>query len=202
MERKIGARDPALHSGLVSIVDDVVRALPPTARELALRNRELIKFAIVGATTFVIDSGIFYLLKWTVLAEKPVTAKIISGVIAVIASYILNREWSFKNRGGREKHHEALLFFVVSGIGVALSNIPLWISSYVLDLRQPDVSFATENIADFVSAFVIGNLLQMAFRFWAMRRWVFPDEMDVIIEELEELIEGENLGTEPPTVRP
>lgn len=202
MERKIGARDPALHSGLVSIVDDVVRALPPAARELALRNRELIKFAIVGATTFVIDSGIFYLLKWTVLADKPVTAKIISGVIAVIASYILNREWSFKNRGGREKHHEALLFFVVSGIGVALSNIPLWISSYVFDLRQPDVSFATENIADFVSAFLIGNLLQMAFRFWAMRRWVFPDEMDVIIEELEELIEVENLGTEPPTVRP
>ncbi|MFC8531583.1 GtrA family protein [Nocardia sp. NPDC057227] len=186
----------------MSIVDEVVRALPPAARELALRNRELIKFAIVGATTFVIDSGIFYLLKWTVLADKPVTAKIISGVIAVIASYILNREWSFKNRGGREKHHEALLFFVVSGIGVALSNIPLWISSYVFDLRQPAVSFATENIADFVSAFVIGNLLQMAFRFWAMRRWVFPDEMDVIIEELEELIEVENLGTEPPTVRP
>ena len=33
-----------------------------------------------------------------------------------------------------------------------------------------------ENIADFVSAYVIGNLLQMAFRFWAFRRWVFPDE--------------------------
>ena len=34
-----------------------------------------------------------------------------------------------------------------------------------------------ENIADFVSAYVIGNLLQMAFRFWAFRRWVFPDEL-------------------------
>ena len=34
-----------------------------------------------------------------------------------------------------------------------------------------------ENIADFVSAYVIGNLLQMAFRFWAFRRWVFPDEI-------------------------
>jgi hypothetical protein len=33
-----------------------------------------------------------------------------------------------------------------------------------------------ENIADFISAYVIGNLLQMAFRFWAFRRWVFPDE--------------------------
>ncbi len=162
-------------------------------REVALRHSELIKFAIVGATTFVIDSGIFYALKWTVLADKPVTAKIISGVIAVIASYVLNREWSFKNRGGRERHHEALLFFVVSGIGVALSNIPLWISSYVLDLRRPDVSFTVENIADFISAFVIGNLLQMAFRFWSMRRWVFPDEITEMVEELEEMLEGEHL---------
>ncbi|WP_063125111.1 GtrA family protein [Nocardia arizonensis] len=177
----------------MSFADDVARALPQPMREVALRHSELIKFAIVGATTFVIDSGIFYALKWTVLADKPVTAKIISGVIAVIASYVLNREWSFKNRGGRERHHEALLFFVVSGIGVALSNIPLWISSYVLDLRRPDVSFTVENIADFISAFVIGNLLQMAFRFWSMRRWVFPDEITEMVEELEEMLEGEHL---------
>jgi len=39
------------------------------------------------------------------------------------------------------------------------------------------VSLTVENIADFVSAYIIGNLLQMAFRFWALRRWVFPDEM-------------------------
>ena len=185
-----------VHSELVSVVDGVVSALPPRLRRTALRHKELIKFAIVGATTFVIDSGLFYLLKLTVLADKPVTAKIISGVIAVIASYILNREWSFKNRGGREAHHEALLFFAVSGVGVVLSLIPLWISSYVFDLREPDVSGFVENIADFVSAFIIGNLLQMAFRFWAMRRWVFPDEMNEIVAELEDLIgeEQEHLG--------
>jgi putative flippase GtrA len=42
----------------------------------------------------------------------------------VIASYILNREWSFKDRGGRERHHEALLFFGVSGVGVLLAMAP------------------------------------------------------------------------------
>ncbi|MBJ8338435.1 MULTISPECIES: GtrA family protein [Antrihabitans] len=160
----------------MSLIDDVVRRIPQPYRDIALRHNELIKFAIVGGTTFVIDSGIFYTLKLTVLEEKPVTAKIISGVIAVIASYILNREWSFKNRGGREKHHEALLFFLVSGVGVVLAFIPLYISSYVFDLRVPDVSLTVENIADFVSAYIIGNLMQMAFRFWAMRRFVFPDE--------------------------
>ena len=160
----------------MSFADATIRRLPGPIRPYAEQHHELIKFAIVGATTFVIDSAIFFTLKLTILEPKPVTAKIIAGIVAVIASYILNREWSFRDRGGRERHHEALLFFGVSGVGVLLSMAPLWVSSYMLMLRVPMVSLTTENIADFVSAYIIGNLLQMAFRFWAFRRWVFPDE--------------------------
>ncbi|MGL4306912.1 MAG: GtrA family protein [Mycobacteriaceae bacterium] len=185
----------------MSFVDAAIARVPQPFRNLALRHHELIKFAIVGGTTFVIDAGIFYFLKLTVLEPKPVTAKIISGVIAVIASYVLNREWSFKDRGGRERHHEALLFFAVSGIGVVLSFIPLWVSSYVFDLRVPSVSLTAENIADFISAYIIGNLLQMAFRFWAFRRWVFPENfrshpLPVTAEELDalDLTAEEHLG--------
>jgi hypothetical protein len=68
------------------------------------------------------------------------------------------------------------LFFAFSGVGVLLSMAPLWISSYVLHLRVPEVSLTVENVADFISAYILGNLLQMGFRFWAFRRWVFPDE--------------------------
>lgn len=161
----------------MSFADATIARLPGPIRPFAERHHELIKFAIVGATTFVIDSAIFYTLKLTVLEPKPVTAKVIAGVVAVIASYILNREWSFRDRGGRERHHEALMFFGVSGVGVVLSMIPLWVSRYVLNLQVPHVSLAWENIADFLSAYLIGNLLQMAFRFWAFRRWVFPDEV-------------------------
>lgn len=160
----------------MSFADATIARLPRPVRPFAERHHELIKFAIVGATTFVIDSAIFFTLKLTILEPKPVTAKIIAGIVAVIASYILNREWSFRDRGGRERHHEALLFFAVSGVGVLLSMAPLAVSSYVLGLRVPEVSLTVENIADFISAYIIGNLLQMAFRFWAFRRWVFPDE--------------------------
>jgi putative flippase GtrA len=161
----------------VSFADATIARLPRQMRPFAQRHHELIKFAIVGGSTFIIDSTIFYTLKLTILEPKPVTAKIIAGIVAVIASYILNREWSFRDRGGRERHHEALLFFAFSGVGVLLSMAPLWFSSYVLQLRVPAVSLTMENIADFISAYVIGNLLQMAFRFWAFRRWVFPDEV-------------------------
>ena len=161
----------------MSFADATIARLPRPIRPYAERHHELIKFAIVGGTTFIIDSAIFYTLKLTILEPKPVTAKVIAGIVAVIASYVLNREWSFRDRGGRERHHEALLFFAFSGVGVLLSMAPLWISSYVLQLRVPMVSLTAENIADFISAYLIGNLLQMAFRFWAFRRWVFPDEL-------------------------
>jgi putative flippase GtrA len=160
----------------VSFTDATIARLPRPIRPYFERHHELIKFAIVGATTFVIDSAVFFSLKLTVLEPKPVTAKIIAGIVAVIASYILNREWSFRDRGGRERHHEALMFFAFSGVGVLLSMAPLWFSSYVLMLRVPEVSLTVENISDFVAAYIVGNLLQMAFRFWAFRRWVFPDE--------------------------
>ena len=165
-----------VHCGVVSFADATITRLPGLVRPYAERHHELIKFVIVGTTTFVIDSAIFYALKLTILESKPVTAKVIAGIVAVIASYILNREWSFRDRGGRERHHEALLFFAFSGVGVLLSMAPLWFSSYILQLRVPAVSLTVENIADFISAYIIGNLLQMAFRFWAFRRWVFPDE--------------------------
>ncbi|MFL6082125.1 MAG: GtrA family protein [Mycobacterium sp.] len=197
----------------MSFTDATIARLPGAIRPYFERHHELIKFAIVGATTFIIDSAVFYTLKLTVLEPKPVTAKIIAGIVAVIASYILNREWSFQNRGGRERHHEALLFFAFSGVGVLLSMAPLWISSYVLLLRVPDVSLTVENIADFVSAYIIGNLLQMGFRFWAFRRWVFPDEFgrspDRAIEStftaggIAETIEDEyERGTVTPLRRP
>ena len=134
------------------------------------------KFALVGGSTWVIDTSVFLLLKATVLEPKPITAKIIAVLIATIASYVLNREWSFRTRGGRERHHEAALFFIISGIGVAVYTGPLAISRYVLDLKVPGVSLLTQEIADFVSGQIIGVMVGMAFRWWAFRRFVFPHQ--------------------------
>jgi len=135
----------------------------------------LLKFAIVGGTTFFIDNGLWFLLKLTVLDTKPITAKAISVIIATIVSYVLNREWSFRTRGGRERHHEAALFFLVSGLGVGINILPLWLSRHLFGLQAPFVPVMTEEIADFVSGSIIGMLLATGFKFWAMRRWVFPD---------------------------
>ncbi|MBD1320881.1 GtrA family protein [Gordonia hankookensis] len=157
-------------------IDELVARLPAPVRQVAMRHHELIKFALVGGTTFVFDLAIFYLLTFTVLEPKPVVARIISGTLATILNYILNREWAFKNRGGRERHHEALIFFVISGVGVILAAAPLWVANNVFDLRS-NLSVTELVIVDFVLGFLIGNLLQMAFRFWALRKFAFPDDL-------------------------
>ncbi|WP_127783859.1 GtrA family protein [Rhodococcus sp. X156] len=157
----------------MSFVDAAVARMPAPLQKLALAHRELVKFAMVGGTTFIVDTAVFYLLKTTVLAEKPVTAKIFAVLVATILSYVLNREWSFKARGGRETHHEAALFFAISAVGMGINAAPLWISSYVFELRVPNVTPLEENIADFISAQIIGTLLAMVFRWWAFRKFVF-----------------------------
>ncbi|MET4048637.1 MULTISPECIES: GtrA family protein [unclassified Rhodococcus (in: high G+C Gram-positive bacteria)] len=157
-------------------IDSLIHRLPGPLRVLAIRHTELIKFAIVGGTTMVFDLVIFYSLSLTILEPKPVVAKIISGVMATILSYILNREWAFKNRGGRERHHEALLFFTISGIGVILAAAPLWVANNLFDIREGHNSLTMVLILDFILNYIIGNLLQMAFRFWALRKFAFPDE--------------------------
>jgi putative flippase GtrA len=157
------------------VLHAVLARLPRPVREPLYRHKELVKFAVVGGTAFVVDTGFFIALKHTVLTEKPIISKVIATTIATIVSYILNREWSFRTRGGRERHHEALLFFLISGLGIAVTSAPLAVSRYVLDLwTARGATPFTQEVADFVSAQIIGTLLAMAFRWWAFRKFVFP----------------------------
>ncbi|WP_084792141.1 GtrA family protein [Actinopolyspora mortivallis] len=167
----------------MSVVDTVLTRVPTPLRGLVVRHRELVKFAFVGASTFAIDTALFYLLKWTVLEPKPVTAKVVAVLVATVVSYVLNREWAFRTRGGRRRHHEAGLYFLVSGTAVALYAAPLWISRYVLHLQTPHTTPLVEELADFTAGQVLGVLLGMAFRWWAFRRWVFPTREQESTEE-------------------
>ncbi|GAA1035526.1 MULTISPECIES: GtrA family protein [Amycolatopsis] len=161
----------------MTVVETVLARTPEPLRSVLVKHRELLKFAIVGGTTFLVDNGVWYLLKLSVLESKPTTAKAIAIIVATIVSYVLNREWSFRTRGGRERAHEATLFFVISGVAVVVNLIPLLISRYWLHLEVPNVSRFVQEVADFASGSIIGMLLAMVFRFWGFKKWVFPDEL-------------------------
>jgi putative flippase GtrA len=148
--------------------------LPKPVRDFLVKRKELLKFAAVGLACFLVTNVVNYGLKFTILNDNPVTALAIAVVIATIVSYVLNREWSFRTRGGREGPHEAALFFLISGIGVALNSTPLFLSRYVFMLEVPHVSLLAQEIADFGSGIIVGTLITTVFRWWAFRKWVFP----------------------------
>lgn len=154
----------------VNLIDRVRDVLPP-------KHRELAKFIVVGGSSWIIDTGLFLLLSHTILDEKPVTSKFISVLVATIVSYVLNREWSFSARGGRERHHEAMLFFLVNAIALVLNLVPLWTTLYVFQINSAHHAQLTVSIVNFIAANIVGTLIAMGFRFWAYRRWVFPDEL-------------------------
>jgi putative flippase GtrA len=91
---------------------------------------------------------------------------------------VLNREWSFSRRGGREMHHEAMLFFLINGLALGLNLVPLAVSHYLIGINLADgYARLTVSIADWVSANIIGTLVAMIFRYWAYRHLVFPNEL-------------------------
>ncbi|MGF6888346.1 putative flippase GtrA [Nocardia sp. GAS34] len=166
-----------LHAALDRVPD---RYLAPLHR-----YQELMKFAVVGAITWFIDTGVVYSLKLTVLQDKPLTARLLGVLIATIASYVLNREWSFSTRGGRQRAHEAALFFGVSALAVAVTLIPQAVALYVFGIHVPNVSPTTQALSNFLTGQILGVLLAMAFRYWALRRFVFPEDLSQV--ELEKL---------------
>ncbi|MFI7118507.1 GtrA family protein [Amycolatopsis sp. NPDC049868] len=139
------------------------------------KHRELLRFVLVGGASFVITMTITYGLKFTVLTDKPVTALVIGVLVATVFSYVANREWSFRSRGGRERAHEAALFFLLSAIALGLNALPQLVSRYVFKLEQPHVTLLTQEVADFVSGVLVGTLLGTAFRWWSFKKWVFPE---------------------------
>ncbi|MFG2039195.1 GtrA family protein [Dactylosporangium sp. NPDC048998] len=158
------------------LTDRTLNWLPNPLAALLRKHRETVKFVIVGGLCYVVSLVFNYALRLTVLGAKPVTALTIANIIATVVSYFLNREWSFRTRGGRRRHHEMLLYTVVNGIGVAVNSAPLWIAQYTFGLHYPNVSHAVEEISDFVFGMIIGVALAMVFRLWAYRVWVFPHD--------------------------
>jgi putative flippase GtrA len=132
---------------------------------------QVARFGVVGAVGFVVDVGLFNLLRATVFSptsihEGPVWAKVVSTSAAIIVNWIGNRYWTF--RAEAQKNHpasEAVEFFAVSLVGMGFGLGCLWISHYVLGFTSP--------LADNISANVVGLGLGTLFRFALYRWWVF-----------------------------
>jgi putative flippase GtrA len=139
-------------------------------------RRELGKFGVIGLIAYVIDLTVFNLLRFAggegPLFDKPLTAKVISVLVATTFAYFGNRNWTFKDRTRSSFRREYALFFVFNAVGMIISLSCLWISHYVLGFDSA--------LADNISANVIGLVLGTVFRFWGYHNWVFPNDVSSV----------------------
>ncbi len=132
--------------------------------------RELGKFGVIGGIAFVVDVGLFNLLRsgtgW--LDGQPLTAKVVSMGTATAVAWAGNRWWTFRAHQRTDRRRlvpELALFFAMNGVALLIALLCLGVSHYVLDLRSA--------LADNIAANVVGVGLGTVFRFYAYRTWVF-----------------------------
>lgn len=132
--------------------------------------RYALKFGVVGLVGYVIDVGLFNLLRLGVFGEGtvlqgPIGAKVLSVSVAVLVTWFGNRYWTFREHRRKNYLLELLEFAAVAAGGLLIGLLCLWVSHYLLGFDNL--------VADNISANVIGLFLGTAFRFLLYRFWVY-----------------------------
>lgn len=128
------------------------------------RWAELAKFGSVGAFAYLVDLGVFNLLR-VGLNAAPLWSKVGSVAVATVAAWLGNRYWTFSKQRNSARGKELALYAAINVIGLGLGLLPLWVSHYLLGF--------TSVLADNISANVIGLGLGTLFRYFGYSRWVF-----------------------------
>ena len=83
--------------------------------------QKFVKFCVVGASSFTIDTGIAYLLIFTA-HQNFYLSKTISFTLAVTNGFIWNRRWTFQEeKHNRKQSHQYGMFFAVNVVGYFLN---------------------------------------------------------------------------------
>lgn len=153
---------------------------------------EISRFLSVGAVAYVIDTGLFNLLRYgpgELLGDKPITAKVVSVTVATLASWVGNRYWTFALRRTNRPARELIAFVVVNGLSMAAAAGSLAFSHYVLGLTSP--------LADNISGNVVGTVLGTVIRYVAYRTVIFTGTGDRQELATEPAVEAAGDGLSP-----
>ena len=119
--------------------------------------REAIRFATVGALQNGLNVAVFALA--TAVGVQYRVAAVLAGLVALVASFLLNRQWTFTSRTA-PIHHQGLRYLIVFASAVALGVVLLTFFVEVAGLPE-------------VLAQVAAILVVAPVSFLVQRSWVF-----------------------------
>ena len=120
-----------------------------------------LKYAVVGASGTVLDVGSLYV--FVDLLHIPVlVAAAMSFVLAVVNNFILNKVWTFRNNS-RNVRTQFIKFFIVSVVGLVLTEICMALFVYLLDIW-------------YIASKLITSVIVLTWNFLANKNWTFTEK--------------------------
>ena len=93
------------------------------------------KFAVVGITSLMVDYGVLvFLTENTAFGLDYFQASAFSYTISIFVNYILSMKYVFHGREDMSRMKEASIFFVLSLIGLFLTQMVMWFAVECLGL--------------------------------------------------------------------
>ncbi len=128
------------------------------------QKKEFVKFCIVGGAGFITDATLFNLISFSDI--HPRTSAIISGLIAMTVTFILNNAWSFGSRK-KDSIFEQLKSFPFY---VGVSIIPILVRSKMVALS---ILWFGHNFYIYNTAFIIGVFFGLIWNYLIYSRIVW-----------------------------
>ena len=107
---------------------------------------QFMKFGVVGATGFVLDTIAVYALRGSL---GLIGAGMVAYVIAASGNWVCNRLWTFRGQGSGPAHHQWAKFLATNLVGFALNRgtYALLVTFVAAAANQPVIATASGAIA-------------------------------------------------------
>jgi peptidoglycan/LPS O-acetylase OafA/YrhL/putative flippase GtrA len=128
-------------------------------------TRQFLRFCVVGGAGFVIDAGLLALVLNMGLGLGPLVARLISVVVAVIATFLLNRLWAFHGADKGGAVQAFALYVAVQGVGL-LCNLAIYTGLVLL---------APPPLSNPIVAVAIASALALVVNYLGARHIVFSE---------------------------
>lgn len=132
--------------------------------------RQLSTFGAVSIATTILDFGLFNVLIFGD-SVPVVAANTISYSAGIVASYLLNKRFTFAGGGREKRSQEVALFLMFNILGLGLNNLAV---ALVADVRSTLLLNVMKLLAGATAAIV---------KFVGFKRWVYPVVAGAVAKE-------------------